>query len=1116
MAYVNMTKDFSSVKMNIPGLKVTKRQVVAILLAACVGLPVFYILQKRLGMDLTTSVLGIMMSGGPVAFVILFKKDGLGMEKHIRYFYEAHFTRNSDRPYRTDNLYGLLLEEEQLKKEVERIVFRGKSEEEIKKIKESGIATEVRIGNKKIMVPLKGPIDPKVKKELEKAVRKAKVKGSIPETAQDTIPYKIPYEDGIFESADGYFTQTIAYEDVNYELLDNDPKNILFERWCSLLNYFEPEIHFQFNYGNMELDQKSYAKNFELKSQDDRFDLVRKEYSDMQVDKFSKGTNNLNKERYLTYGIHATDYKSAKIKLNKISKQIESKLKRLGSKSRLLDGYERLELLFRIFHPATTETLLWNWDMPVRTGLSSKDFIAPDSFSFKSGPELNATRYFRVGDRIGAVSYIQIFASDMEDRIIADMLSLNSNLWITIHADNIPRKEALNIAKNNVINIQAMIQSEQKDAVKSGYDMDLLPPELRTYKDAGDKLYSDLQRKDEKLFNAVITVVQTAKTRKELENNIFELNGILASYQCRLIRLDNRQEQGYMSSLPLGLDNIEVKRTFTTTDMAIFIPFTTKELFSSNYSRMLTLLYANPGTVLSYGRCQTPLLNLIVLRDIAYETFKSEPFWQIEATYQKGFKGTLIDTETGKTYRSVQKEAAESILSSLAGKPGIVLDYQSEEKSQKAPQLLNLAELQTVMGKKYGFPPDKTLTIAQKLYEDYKIMSYPRTDSQFLTNDLFNEIKEHLKVCDFGIFREFIRKIDFESITMDKAYFNNNKVSDHHALIPTINADMESIYAKLPDDERHCFNEVVCRLIAIFLSPYRYESVNIKVQIDEKIFSSSGTTIRELGYKAINKLLSENKKMGIKESSELQILPEMNKGDSVKVDGLSLSEGKTKPPSRYTPGTIIQLMKKYKIGTSATSASIITTLLNRGFINLEKGKYISTSLGRELINIIPDELKSPNLTIQFEENLQKVNSGELSKEQFLQEIDERIMENLKKFQESGNKKKLGSENVPLKCPLCGRDIRRGKTKSGKINWYCTGYAEETPCNFKLWQEISGKKLTEQNAADLLQGKRTAVIQGFVSKSSGNKFSAALRLKEDGSIEFLFPATKSKNRRNGGK
>lgn len=593
MAYVNMTKDFSDVKINIPGLKVTKRQLLAIALAACIGLPVFYVLRHKMAMELTTSVLGIMVSGGPVAFVILFKKDGLGMEKHLKYFYETHFLRNTDRPYQTENIYTQLQEEERLKEEVEKIVFSGKSNEEIARIKESGETTEVKFrkSGKKISVPLKGPIDRRVKKELEKAVKKAKIQGTIPESAQETIPYLVPYEDGIFESAEGYFTQTISYEDVNYELLDNEPKNILFERWCSLINYFEPEIHFEFNYGNMELDQRSYSKNFELAVQDDKFNLVRKEYSDMQVEKFSKGTNNLAKERYLTYGIYAADYKSAKIKLNKINKQIESKLKRLNSHSRLLNGYERLELIFRIFHPATTEKLLWNFDMPVRTGLSSKDFIAPSSFSFKSSPELNATKYFRVGDRIGAVNYIQIFASDMEDRIIADMLNMNSNLWITIHADNLSRKDALNMAKNNVISIQAMIQSEQKDAVKGGWDMDLLPPELKTYKDAGDKLYSDLQRKDEKMFNAVITVVQTAKTRKELENNIFELNGIISSYQCRLIRLDNRQEQGYMSSLPLGNNLLDVKRTFTTTDMAIFIPFTTKELFNNNgqYYGMNTL-----------------------------------------------------------------------------------------------------------------------------------------------------------------------------------------------------------------------------------------------------------------------------------------------------------------------------------------------------------------------------------------------------------------------------------------------------------------------------------------------------------------------------------------------
>ncbi len=534
--------------------------------------------------------------------------------------------------------------------------------------------------------------------------------------------------------------------------------------------------------------------------------------------------------------------------------------------------------------------------------------------------------------------------------------------------------------------------------------------------------------------------------------------------------------------------------------------------YGYNYTRMLTLLYANPGTTLSYGRCQTPLLNLIVLRDSAYETFKSEPFWQIETVYRKGFKGILTDSETGGAFRIVKKEQAETLLNALSGKPGIVLEYKSEEKIEKAPKLFNLAELQTVMGKKYGFPPDKTLAIAQRLYETHKILSYPRTDSQFLTHDLFNEIEEHLISCNFGVFREFVQKIDFTTISMGKTYFNNNKVSDHHALIPTIHPDMETVYKKLTADERNCFKEVVCRLIAIFLPAYRYESVHLKIAIDEKIFLSTGTTIKELGYKIINSVISGdgNKKKSTETTSEeLQILPQLHEGDSVMVDKLTLTEGKTKPPSRYTPGTIIQLMKKYKIGTSATSASIVTTLLDRGFIKLEKGNYLSTDLGRALIDMIPPELKDPNLTIQFEESLQKVNCGELSKERFLKEIDESVEKNLKKFQERGAVKRLGVEKSSLKCPKCGREIQCGKTKTGKVNWYCTGYAAEAPCDFKLWQEISGKKLTEKIAAELIQGKTTAVIQGFVSKNSGKKFSASLRLKTDGGIEFIFPKSKTK-------
>lgn len=582
MAYVNMTKDFSEVRKTIPGLNLTKRQFAAFGAGLFVGFPVFLTMRLVFGYDVMTSLIGLCVGTAPIAICLMYKRNGMGIEKYIKFFYETHFVRNTDRPYQTNNLYVLQEEEKKLEKEMERILFAGKSKKEIAKIKAAGETSEIRVGKQHITIPMKGPIDPKVKKELEKAVRKAKIKGNIPESAQDTIPYRIPYEDGIFESAEGYFTQTIAFEDITYQLLDNDPKNILFERWCTLINYFNPEIHFQFNYGNMEMDKEEYAKDFVIAPQADDHNIVRKEYSDMLVRQFAKGTNNLKKERYLTYGIHEKDYRSARLKMSKISKQLEKYLHKFNSRCHVLNGYERLELLFRIFHPATKEKLLWNWDMPVKTGLSSKDFIAPSSFSFKSGPDLNATKYFRVGDRVGAVSYLQVFASDMEDRIIADVMNLGSNVWISIHADAMSRKEALDYAKDNVTDIQTMIITNQKTAVRSGFDMDILPPELTTYKEAGDKLYRDIQRKNEQMYHTTITIVQTAATRKELEENIFELNGILSAYQCRLERLDNRQEQGYMSALPLGNNMVEVKRTFTTTDMAIFIPFTTKEIYTNN------------------------------------------------------------------------------------------------------------------------------------------------------------------------------------------------------------------------------------------------------------------------------------------------------------------------------------------------------------------------------------------------------------------------------------------------------------------------------------------------------------------------------------------------------
>lgn len=572
MPFVTMTKDFSEVKKPIAA-GLTVRQLICFTIAGGIGIPVYLLTKDKF--DTSIAVIFMMLAMLPEFFLAQYTKDGMPLEKHVMYFYETRFKRNIERPYKTQNIFDLVKKREEVEKEVEKILLQNKVPK--KMIKDM----KPKIDNEKIIIPIKGKIDRKTKKELEKAVKKAYRTGKIPESAQETIPYKRAYEDGIFESEDGYFTRTVAFDDVTYQLLDREDKERIFECWCDFLNYFDSTIHFQFSYYNQEVNKDKFADNFKIPYQDDAFNHVRKEYSDMQLSQLNKGTNDIQKERYLTFGIKADDYKNAKIRLEKISTAVQKNFMRFGCKSRVLDGYNRLKVLYHIFHPGTKENFLWNFDMPVNTGLSSKDFIAPSSFDFKFSPKMDASKYFGVGDRIGAAYYIKIMAEDMEDRIIADLLALNSSIMINVHADVYDQTKALKIVKNELADMQRMKVNEQKKAAQNGYDMDILPPDLVMYEEAAQRLVQDLQKKNERLFNATITVVLTAKNKKILDELEFECNGILSPYQCSLVKLDNRQEQGYMSALPLGNNSIDIKRSLTTTNKAIFIPFTTEELFTS-------------------------------------------------------------------------------------------------------------------------------------------------------------------------------------------------------------------------------------------------------------------------------------------------------------------------------------------------------------------------------------------------------------------------------------------------------------------------------------------------------------------------------------------------------
>ena len=519
-----------------------------------------------------------------------------------------------------------------------------------------------------------------------------------------------------------------------------------------------------------------------------------------------------------------------------------------------------------------------------------------------------------------------------------------------------------------------------------------------------------------------------------------------------------------------------------------------------NYSRLLTLTRAYGRQTLSYGRCQTPLLNLIAIRDAQIENFLPKPYWMIETRYGKGFKGVL--QADGKPVHFLDRQEAKKIFAQIEKeKSGIVEKYEKSEKKIKAPHLYNLARLQQDMGRLYNFSPDKTLSIAQSLYETHKILSYPRTDSQFLSMDVFGEIGEHLECCRFGVFKGLMDGIDLTSITADKSYFNDMKVTDHHALIPAINESMDAEYAKLSEEERKVFDAVVLSLIAIFYPEYRYDATTILIRIGDAVFQSSGTTIRDLGFRAV---LKGQEKEG--NEAGLEILPELAEGDTVAVDSVSMPEKKTVAPKPYNDETIVQLMEKYGIGTSATRADIIKKLQNpdRQFIVREKGKYKATPLGREYIKCIPDKLKDPALTQHFEENLQRVNAGEITKDKFLDDLLREFEEDMEHFtsEKITDAQKIGyyarDSDAPDylgTCPQCGAAV-----KSGKFGAYCAG-----KCGMTF--SLQGKKLAPDAVKTLLSGGKL-LVKGLVSRTKGTKYDAYFIA--DGTEPFSFTNKDGKN------
>ena len=409
----------------------------------------------------------------------------------------------------------------------------------------------------------------KSKPQKHGTARAAKCRAGL--SAQQTIPYIAMHPDGVCQLPGGIYTKTVEYEDINYSVASTEDQTAIFGGWSSFLNYFDSSLPFQLSFINRRSrDRSRYKVN--IPPAEDEFNSVREEYTSMLKNQIAKSNNGIERTKYITFGLPAEGVAEARPRLERVEADVMGNLHRLGVQSEPLDGRDRLALLHSQMHPGNREPFRFAWKDIPKHGLGTKDYIAPDSFDFRD------SRTFRVGRYWGAASYLQILASELSDKLLAEILELDAELTVTMHIQTVDQLKAIKTIKGKISDIGRMKAEEQKKAVRAGYDMEILPPDLITFSKDAAELLADLQSRNERMFLLTFTVVNMAPNRQRLENDVFTVGGIAQKYNCALKRLDWQQEQAFVSSLALGYNGLEIQRGMTTSSTAIFIPFMTREL----------------------------------------------------------------------------------------------------------------------------------------------------------------------------------------------------------------------------------------------------------------------------------------------------------------------------------------------------------------------------------------------------------------------------------------------------------------------------------------------------------------------------------------------------------
>ncbi|MCU4792902.1 DNA topoisomerase III [Bacillus cereus] len=524
-----------------------------------------------------------------------------------------------------------------------------------------------------------------------------------------------------------------------------------------------------------------------------------------------------------------------------------------------------------------------------------------------------------------------------------------------------------------------------------------------------------------------------------------------------------------------------------------------------NATRALTTKY---NAQLNCGRVQTPTVAMIAAREDEIKNFKAQTYYGIEAQTMDKLKLTWQDANGNS--RSFNKEKIDGIVKSLDKQNATVVEIDKKQKKSFSPGLYDLTELQRDANKKFGYSAKETLNIMQKLYEQHKVLTYPRTDSRYISSDIVGTLPDRLKACGVGEYRPLAHKVLQKPIKPNKAFVDDSKVSDHHAIIPT---EGYVNFSAFTDKERKIYDLVVKRFLAVLFPAFEYEQLTLRTKVGNETFIARGKTILHAGWKEVyeNRFEDDDVTDDVKE----QLLPRIEKGDTLAVKLIMQTSGQTKPPARFNEATLLSAMEnptKYMdtqnkqladtlkstggLGTVATRADIIDKLFNSFLIEKRGGKDIYiTAKGRQLLDLVPEELRSPATTAEWEQKLELIAKGKLKKDVFINEMKQHTKEIVAEVKASD--KKYKHENISTKsCPDCGKPMLEVNGKKGKMlvcqdrecghrkNVSRTTNARCPQCKKKL--ELRGEGAGQIFACKCGYREKLSTFQERRKKESGNK------------------------------